>query len=119
MKYLARVAFVVGLAGLTVGALCGPALFGAVSPTDGSVITTFSFPISIQLGGAASPGTLHVELNGQDITSQLSGGPTLYTATINPGAPLQDSNTLLVSAVIAVRMPRPLKPPLQLKIKKN
>lgn len=98
MKNLLRVAFVLSLGSVTMGAVCGPGLIGPVSPTDGSVITTFSFPISVQLGGGADPNTLYVELNGQDITAQLTGGPPTYTVTLNPGAPLLDSNTLIVSA---------------------
>jgi hypothetical protein len=97
MRSVGRAAlFLVGLGFFALGSMCSPPLLGPVSPTDGSVVTTFSFPISIQIGANANPATLSVELNGDDITAQLSGGPPTYTATIDPGAPLLDDNTLVV-----------------------
>jgi hypothetical protein len=91
---------------LALGANCGPKLIKSLSPADGAVITTFSFQISIELGSAADPSTLEVELNDQDITAQLTGGPSLFVATIDPGAPLLDDNTLEVR----VKRPDPEQP---------
>lgn len=97
MRSVVRAALFVGLAGgLAMGAACGPSLIGPVTPAEGTTVTTFSFGISIEIGAAADPSTLSVLLNGDDITAQLTGGPPTYVATINPGAPLQDSNTLVV-----------------------
>lgn len=97
MKNWVRAALALGFAGMTMGAMCTQSkLLGPVTPTDGSVITTFSFGISVEVGSGGDPNTLVVELNGDDITAQLSGGPTLYTATLSPGAPLLDDNTLVV-----------------------
>ena len=78
---------------------CSPQkLFKSVSPDDGSTVNTFSFTIEVNLGGAATPGTLTAELNGQDITGLFTGGPILYSAAISPGPPLQDLNDLVLSA---------------------
>ncbi len=96
MRNVVRAVLFIGLAGFTVGVGCGPSLIGTITPTAGTTITTFSFGITVQIGSTADPGTLNVKLNGQDITAQLTGGPTNYTATINPGSPLLDSNTLVV-----------------------
>jgi len=89
------------LVGLAVAVLesglsCGPSLINSVTPADGAVIATPSFTIQIQLGAGADPSTLSVDLNGVDITGQLAGGPPNYTKTMNPGAPLRDTNTLTV-----------------------
>ena len=96
MRNVVRALLFLGLAGFTVGVGCGPSLIGTVTPTEGNTITTFSFGIAVQIGATADPGTLNVKLNGQDITGQLTGGPPNYAATINPGSPLLDSNTLVV-----------------------
>ena len=98
MRNVVRAAVLLGLAHLTMGALCGNSILGPISPTDGSVVSTFSFPITVTVGNAGNPSTLYVELNGQDITSQLTGGPTNFSVTMNPGAPLLDHNTLIVKA---------------------
>lgn len=94
MRNFVRAALLGGVALFTVGALCNPPMLGPITPTDGSVVATFSFPISITIGAGGDPNTLEVELNGQDITSQLTGGPTVFGVTMNPGAPLLDTNTL-------------------------
>ena len=87
----------VAFASMTMGATCqSQKRLGTITPADGSVVTTFSLGISIEIGPGGDPNTLAVELNGDDITTQFSGGPTLYTATLNPGAPLLDDNTLVV-----------------------
>ncbi len=96
MRNVVRAAWFLGLAGLSIGVACSQPLIVAVTPTEGSTISTFSFGITIQISGAANPSSLAVTLNGQDITAQLTGGPTNYAATINPGSPLLDANTLLV-----------------------
>ena len=96
MRNVVRAVLFLGLAGFTVGVGCGPTLIGTVTPAEGTTITTFSFGIAVQIGATADPGTLSVKLNGQDITGQLTGGPPNYAATINPGSPLLDSNTLVV-----------------------
>ncbi|RIK96125.1 MAG: hypothetical protein DCC71_22645 [Proteobacteria bacterium] len=96
MRGLVRAVFGMGLAALVIGSGCGEQLVGPVTPGDGAVVNTFSFPISVKLTANADPNTLSVELNGDDITSQLTGGPLLFTGTIDPGAPLLDDNTLVV-----------------------
>lgn len=98
MRNLVRALLVVGLAQLTMGAFCGPTIVSSVTPGDTAVISTFTFPLSVTLGGSADPSTLYVELNGQDITDVLTGGPTVFSVTMGPGVPLQDQNTLLVRA---------------------
>ncbi len=97
MPRVVRRALFLGLCGfLAMGAACGPSLIGPVTPSDGTTVSTFSFEISIKIGATADPGTLSVLLNGDDITAQLTGGPPTYVATIHPGSPLRDSNTLVV-----------------------
>jgi len=88
------VALAVGV--LESGLSCAPALINFVTPTGGSVIATPSFLVQIQLGPAANPSTLSVDLNGVDITAQLTGGPPTYSKTFGPGAPLRDVNLLTV-----------------------
>jgi len=90
------VALGISVAVLESGLYCQPALIDAVTPADGAVVTTPSFQVQIQLGSLGNPTSLIVELNGVDITSQLSGGPVLFTKTFGPGAPLRDSNLLRV-----------------------
>jgi hypothetical protein len=75
---------------------CGPKLIASVTPAYGSVVTAFSFPIVITLTAAADPSTLTVEMNGTDLTPQLTGGPTVWTVALVPGSPLLDVNDLLV-----------------------
>ena len=86
----------IAAAALESGLLCQPALIDSISPANGAVISTPSFPLQIQLGALANPATLSVTLNGVDITAQLSAGPPLYGKTFDPGAPLRDSNSLNV-----------------------
>lgn len=65
-------------------------------PEDGAAVTTSSFVVSIELPpDAYDPATLVATLNGQALA--LTGGPTLFTAGVSPGAPLAESNTLDVT----------------------
>ncbi len=61
-----------------------------VAPQDGSTITTSAFLIEVAVTGG---GTVTALLNGSPIT--LLGGPTHYSLTMNPGAPLQAQNELV------------------------
>jgi hypothetical protein len=79
---------------LAMGGTCGPSVIVSISPADGAVIATPSFPVEVVLGTGAVPGTLEVTLNG--VALPLAGGPTSFSATLNPGAPLQDDNLLVV-----------------------
>lgn len=83
------------LLSLSLGNTCGPRAFQSVTPSDGTVIVTPSFPIEVVLGSAALPGTLEVTLNGVDLV--LTGGPTVFSVTMDPGSPLLDDNELSVS----------------------
>jgi hypothetical protein len=95
-RRLAWLPALLGLAALQSGLDCSPKILVSVTPTSGTTITTFSFPIEIQLGPGADPSTLSLELNGVDVTARLSGGPTSFTASIQPGSPLRDHNQLVV-----------------------
>lgn len=66
----------------------------SVSPSEGSVVTTSSFPVQVVLGQGAVASTLVVKLNG--VALSLAGGPTTFAATLNPGPPLLDDNELEV-----------------------
>ncbi len=76
------------------GSTCEPAIV-SVSPGDGTVIATPSFPVQVELGSTAVPATLEVTLNGVPLA--MTGGPPSYAATLVPGAPLLDDNHLAVS----------------------
>ncbi len=68
-----------------------------VTPDAGATITTPSFSIEIALAPATyDPSSLTATLNGAPLT--LTGGPTDFTATLSPGAPLLDDCTLTVGA---------------------
>jgi len=67
-------------------------------PVHEEVITTYSFDVTFRLEGGFNPATLTVELNGTDITGVFGGGPIEFTGTIDPGAPLRDTNKLIVRA---------------------
>lgn len=77
------------------GPVCpGSGAFDSITPENADVITTFSFPITIDLGPDANPATLVATLNGAPVA--LTGGPGVFTATVNPGPPLLDTNLLRV-----------------------
>jgi len=85
---------------LTVGLLGCPPLNGikSVSPASQSVVTTFSFDVVVEIDPArVDGGTLVIEINGGP-PIPLSGGPTVFTTTVNPGPPLLDQNVLKVTA---------------------
>jgi hypothetical protein len=111
MQSVARAAWFLGLAWFwTLGAGCGQTLIGLVTPSGGAVVSTFSFEVSVGLTAAADPATLSVLLNGEDITSQFAAGPqtNAYVATLHPGAPLADSNTLVVRVRRQTGKPAPV-----------
>jgi hypothetical protein len=60
----------------------------------------FSFGVQIQTppGSTFDPAT-DVTLNGAPLP--VSGSPSVYETTVNPGFPLQDANTLTVHAILA------------------
>jgi hypothetical protein len=71
-----------------------------VSPTG--TVTSFSFTLEFDLVGSFSGATPQVFLNNQALV--VSGGPATFTAsqsggpTVDPGAPLQSQNLLIVKA---------------------
>lgn len=75
-----------------------PPFLQVVTPAHDSTITTPTFPLQINVHSTADLGSLRVELNGEDILGQLTGGPTVFTANLGPGGALRDHNELLVSA---------------------
>ena len=50
-----------------IGASCGPTVLDSVTPGEGDVVTTFEFLVEVDLGPAADPATLEVELNGVNV----------------------------------------------------
>ena len=87
------------LALLALGVASGPRRAQVVSP--GQQVRTFSFPVEIEVpAGASFDPALGVTLNGVPVP--VSGGPTRFTATVNPGYPLQDHNRLEVVAETGV-----------------
>jgi len=74
---------------------CGsPGPIAGVTPARDEVITDSSFGVEVELRDTASPETLTATLNGEALA--LSGGPTVFTATVDPGPPLLDDNVLVV-----------------------
>jgi hypothetical protein len=74
---------------------CGsPGPIASVSPAEGTVIADPSFDVVIELHPTAIPATLTATLNGTPLS--LAGGPTVFTATLDPGPPLLDDNVLVV-----------------------
>jgi hypothetical protein len=92
------------------GMSCTDATLSIVSPSDNADVTTFSFPVQVDVTGIQA-GSLAVDLNGAPVV--LTGGPATYTATVNPGNPLRDDNVLRVraldSAGLALTITRPFR----------
>jgi hypothetical protein len=91
-------ALVAASAGLQTGFDCNtPAPLAVTSPAAGAVLSTFQFDVEVRVDPAAlRPGTLQATLNGSPLA--LSGGPSVYTASVGPGGALEDSNVLHVGA---------------------
>jgi hypothetical protein len=77
---------------------CAPVGITVESPTPAQRFETFSFEILFTLGEEFDPDSLAVEINQVSILDRVSGGPTSFTATIAPGAPLRGFNRLTVRA---------------------
>lgn len=87
---------------LTVSLLGCPFFTGirSVSPEAQSVVTTFSFDVVVEIDpDRVDGGTLAIKIN-DGPTIALSGGPTVFTTTVNPGPPLLDQNTLEVTGTL-------------------
>jgi hypothetical protein len=77
---------------------CVPTGAQILSPKN--VVRVFDVPIEISMpSGATFDPSTGVTLNG--VTVPVAGGPTLYTATVPPGDPLLDRNTLHVSYALS------------------
>ncbi len=88
------------LAPLALAMTCGPALPKIEFPGSGSVITTPSFVLQVTIpAGTLFDPAQDVTINGTPVV--VSGGPTVFTATINPGAPLLDDNLVQASVTDA------------------
>ena len=80
---------------LLLGAPCGKPI-QILSPDK--LVDTFSFQVEFAVLDEFTPGSLRVEINGVSILDRVTGGPTHFTATIDPGAPLRDRNELEIEA---------------------
>lgn len=83
------------LAAVSLGWTCGPRGIVSVSPAPGATLTTPAFTVQIVTDAGLVAGTLAATLNGVPVA--LAGGPTTWTATYGPGAPLRDQNQLEVT----------------------
>jgi hypothetical protein len=90
---LALVVLAVGAVSL--GWSCGPLGIVSVSPTNGASLATSSFTVQIVTDSGLVAGTLAAKLNGVPVS--LTGGPTAWSASYGPGAPLRDQNLLEVT----------------------
>ncbi len=97
-----RLALLAVTAGVLLGLQCArPHQIEITSPTGD--VTTETFAIRFELiGGPYEIGTVQAVLNGQPLA--VTGGPTLFRASvsgggaIHPGEPLRDQNVLVVEA---------------------
>ena len=97
MPSLRPVALVALLALALTGPLCQFNAIKRVSPGHGEVITDGSFDLVVELiSSRVVPGTLAVTINGDPVA--MTGGPDVFTATLDPGPPLLDDNVLRVTA---------------------
>jgi len=77
---------------------CGsPGPIQSVTPARDEVVTDPSFDVGVELHDTAIPATLTATLNGQALA--LSGGPTVFATTVDPGPPLLDDNVLVVTVM--------------------
>ena len=76
--------------------VCAPGDILVQSPA--SRVETCSFEIEFLLGSDLDPESLAVELNHVSIVDRISGGPSLFTGSIAPGAPLRTVNLLKIEA---------------------
>jgi hypothetical protein len=82
---------------ISVGPMCPPP--SEITVNLVSPVTTFSFPLQVNLIGDFVPGSFSASINLEDVTSRFTTiSPVIQTATIDPGAPLRDENFLLVRA---------------------
>lgn len=73
----------------------GPEALVIAAP--GERVETRTVEVEIQLDdGHLDPATLRARLNGEPVA--LQGGPKVFTATLEPGAPLRDQNRLQAQA---------------------
>jgi hypothetical protein len=73
-----------------------PQQLTVVEPAEGAVITTYSFTVRIEAGGAVAAGSVQARLNGEPV--ELTAGPGVFTASFDPGPPLRDDCVLEVTA---------------------
>ncbi len=67
------------------------------------VVREFSFTIEVEIpSGATFDPASDVTLNG--VVVPVSGGPSLFSASVNPGFPLQDHNRLEASALFGTKL---------------
>ncbi len=95
MRAVRLLLVLLAIAFASLGWSCGPLGIVSVTPTNGASLATPSFNVQIVTDAGAVAGTLAATLNGVPVA--LAGGPTTFTATYNPGAPLRDQNLLEVT----------------------
>lgn len=75
---------------------CSPTGPRILAPAAGVAVTTAAVAVEIELpADAFDETTLVARLNGEPVA--LAGGPTRFTASVGPGAPLADANLLVVT----------------------
>jgi hypothetical protein len=94
---VARLLLLAAIAPLSLGAPCGGSHHILITAPS-KLVDSFTFALQFHVLGAIQPGSLEVEINHVSILDRVSGGPEVYTATIEPGAPLRDNNVLQVRA---------------------
>lgn len=71
--------------------------FEVVSPADGEIVTSFSFPLEVVIPTVyVDISTLRVMINGQQVSVASLGGSS-FGSTVSPGAPLLDANSIVVT----------------------
>jgi hypothetical protein len=77
---------------------CAPWGIVVDAPQPEERVESFQFQLLFRLGENVDPASLEVEMNDVSILDRVSGGPVSFSAVIDPGAPLRESNVLVLRA---------------------
>jgi len=79
-----------------VGLDCAGRPVEIVSPSNGTTVTTFTFPVEIRLGSVVPAADVEVTLNGEPLALS-EAEPGVLRTSVPPGDPLRDVNVLHVA----------------------
>jgi hypothetical protein len=106
MLWLRAPALLLSVIGVALaGSTCTFSGIAVVVPPPSTTITSFAFPIEIQIASHIDAASVGATLNGAPLALQWDGGLG-FTAQVGPGPPLRDQNVLVVSGVDNLGAPR-------------